>query len=163
MIGVNMRRDFPPAFMAGVQIQSLLMGLTLAFKEKYGDEALTVAQNFAERIGTMTGNGMKAQAGVTGSGIEDIEKVIHLWLDPVTAPQKVETRIEGNTLIIPRESPTMCPPLLVAQNLNVPVEMVCSTIAWPIFQGMAKAVNPNAKYSNVEISEQKCIDKIEIL
>lgn len=161
--GVIMHHEeLPPAFMAGVQLQMLLMGLTLAFKEKYGDEALEVAQGFAEKIGTMMGHRIKEQAGITGSGLDAMEKLVHTWLDPMTAPQKVETKIEGNTLVIPRDSPMKCPPMVVAKKLNVSPEMVCKTIAWPMFQGMAKAINAGATFSNVEISPQKCVDKIEI-
>ena len=68
---------FSPEFQRGLKLQSALMGLTLAFKSKYGGEAIEVAQAFAEQMGTMIGNKVKETAGITGSGIEDVEKLFH--------------------------------------------------------------------------------------
>jgi hypothetical protein len=158
----KMSEKFSPAFQGGVQLQSALMGLTLAFKKKFGDEALKVTQAFAEQMGTMIGNQMKEKAGVTSSGIHDIEKVFHAWLDPTLAPRKLKTNVEGNKLNLIRESPTLCPAIIVAKQMNLPLKMVCNTVALHMFKGVAKSVNPNAKHSNVQMSEQKCIDRIEI-
>jgi hypothetical protein len=153
---------FSPGFMGGVQLQSALMGLTFAFKKKYGDEAVKVTQAFVEQLGTMMGNNFKEKAGVKGSGIEDIERVYHAWLGPMLIPNKLKTVVEGNKLTINRELPTMCPALVVAKQMNLPLEMVCSTVALPMFKGVAKAVNSNAKATNIQMSEQKCMDRIEI-
>jgi len=140
---------FSPEFMGGVQLQSALMGLTLAFKKKYGDEAIKVSQAFAEQLGTMMGNKFKEKAGITKTGIHGIEKVFHIWLDPAFAPHKLKTSVEDNKLTVARESPTMCPAILVAKQM-------------PMFKGVAKAVNPNVRHSNIQMSENKCIDRIEI-
>jgi hypothetical protein len=35
------KEKFSPELMGGVQLQSALMGLTLVFKKKYGDEAVS--------------------------------------------------------------------------------------------------------------------------
>jgi len=153
---------FSPEFMGGVQLQSALMGLTLAFKKKYGDEAIKVSQAFAEQLGTMMGNKFKEKAGITKTGIHGIEKVFHIWLDPAFAPHKLKTSVEDNKLTVARESPMMCPAILVAKQMNLPLELICNTIALPMFKGVAKAVNPNARHSNIQMSENKCIDRIEI-
>lgn len=157
-----MSEKFSPEFQGGVQLQSALMGLTLAFKKKFGDEAIKVTQAFAEQMGTMIGNQIKEKTGVTGSGIHDVKKVFHAWLGPALAPRKLETSVEGNKLTVTRESPTMCPAIIAAKQMNLPLEMVCNTVALQMFRGIAKAVNPNAKHYNVQMSEQKCIDRIEI-
>ena len=157
-----MSGKFSPEFQGGVQLQSALMGLTLAFKKRFGDEAIKVTQAFSEQMGTMIGNQMKEKAGVTDSGIHDVEKVFHAWLGPALAPQKLKTSVEGNKLILTRESPTMCPAIIVAKQMNLPLEMVCNTVALQMFRGVARAVNPNAKHSNVQMSEKRCIDRIEI-
>jgi len=59
-----------------------LIGLTLAFKETYGDEAVKVTQAFAESIGIRMGNQFKEKADINGSGIRDVEQVFHTWLGP---------------------------------------------------------------------------------
>jgi len=148
--------------MAGVQLQSALMGLTLAFKKKYGDEAVKITQAFAEQMGTMMGNNFKEKGGITGSGIKEAERVFHIWLDPAVAPHKVKTRVAGNRLTVTREPPAICPAIVVAKQMNLPLETVCNTVALSMFKGVAKAVNPNAKTSNIQMSEQKCIDTIQI-
>ena len=157
-----MSEKISPEFQGGVQLQSALMGLTLAFKNRFGGEASKVTQAFAEQMGTIIGNQIKEKTGITGSGINDIERVFHAWLGPALAPRKLETSVEGNKLTVKRESPTICPAIIVAKQMNLPLEMICNTVALPMFKGVAKSVNPNARYYNLQMSEQKCIDRIEI-
>jgi hypothetical protein len=157
------KEKFSPEFTGGVQLQSALMGLTLAFKKKYGDEATNVTKAFVEQMGTMMGNSFKEKGGVKGSGLHEVERVLHIWLDPAVAPHKLKTSVEGKKLTVIRESPAMCPAMVVAKQMKLPLETVCNTVASPMFKGVAKAVNNNAKYSNIQMTEQKCVDKIEIL
>jgi hypothetical protein len=161
-IGVLMDETLSPEFLGSVRLQSALMGLTFAFKKKYGDEALNITKTFAEQIGTMMGNDMKKGMGITGSEIEDIEKVFHGWMDPMMKPFEPHITVEGNKMTVTRESPAKCPPMVAAKQMNVPLELVCKTLAWPIFQGVAKSVNPDALYSNVEVGEERCMETIEI-
>ena len=162
MVNRLSKEKFSAEFMGGVQLQTALMGLTLAFKKKYGDEAVNVSKAFVEQMGTMMGNNFKEKGGIKGSGIHEIEKVLHVWLDPAIAPHKVKTNVEGNKLTVSRESPAMCPAIIVSKQMNMPLEMVCNTVAFPMFKGIAKAVNPQAKTSNIQMTEQKCTDRIEI-
>ena len=151
-----------PQFQGAVRLQSALMGLTLAFKEKYGDEALEIAKAFTKQLGIKIGTQFKEKAGVVGSGIKDIESVLHAWQDPVVLGPPPKSKIEGKRLTMIRESPTQCPALHVAKQMNLPLEMVCNTVAFPMFRGVAEAVNPKAKHTSVQISSKKCIDAIEI-
>lgn len=151
-----------PEFMAAAQLITALMGMTLAFKQRFGDEALEVARGFVEQLGMKIGNQIKERAGITGSGIHDVERVYHAWLDPALKPHELDTRVEGNELTIARESPQNCAGLFVAKQMDLPMEMVCGNISQPMFKGIAKAVNPNAMYTTVQMSEQKCLEKIEI-
>ncbi len=148
--------------MAAAQMITALMGMTLAYKQRFGDEALEVARGFAEQLGTKVGSQFKERAGVTGSGIQDVERVYHAWLDPALSPHKLDTRVEGIKMTITRESSQRCAGLFVAKQMGLPLEMVCRNISQPLFKGIAKAVNPNAKYTGVQMSEQKCIETIEI-
>jgi hypothetical protein len=151
-----------PQFQAALQLQSALMGLALAYKQKYGDEALEVAKTFTKQLGIRVGNQFKEKTGVVGSGLKDIESVLHAWQDPAALGPPTKSKIEGKKLTMTREAPTRCPALLVAKQMNLPVELVCNTVAFPMFRGVVEAINPNAKHTSVQIGSMKCIDTIEI-
>jgi len=151
-----------PQFQGAVQLQSALMGLTLAYKQKYGDEALEVAKTFTKQLGIRLGNQLKEKTSVVGSGLKDIESVLHAWQDPATLGPPSKSTIEGKKLTMTREAPTQCPAMLVAKQMKLPLEMVCNTVAFPMFRGVAEAINPKAKHTSVQIHSKKCIDTIEI-
>jgi len=151
-----------PQFQGAVQFQSALMGLALAYKQKYGDEALEVAKSFTKQLGVRLGNQLKERTGVAGSGLKDIEKVLHAWQDPTVLGPPTKSTIEGSKLTMTREAPTQCPALAVAKQMNLPIELVCNTVAFPMFRGVAEAVNPKAKHTSVKIASKECIDAIEI-
>ena len=153
---------FSPAFEGAVQLQSTLMGLTLAFREKYGDEALKITEAFGEQMGRKLGNQIKEDAKITGSSIQDIELALHCFMDPVVIGPPPKTSIEGKKLTAIRANPTKCPALHISKQFNIPLEMVCRTIAFPVFRGIFKAINPEAKHSNTQIREERCIDLIEV-
>ena len=152
-----------PQFQGTVQLQSALMGLTLAFKEKYGDEAIEISKAFTKQLGTKLGNQLKEKTGVVGSDLKDIEKVLHAWQDPSVVGPPPKSKIEGKKLTIIREGPTQCPALYVAKQMKLPLELVCNTVSFPMFRGVAEAVNPKAKHTSVQISSKNCIDTIEIV
>jgi len=151
-----------PQFQATVQLQSALMGLTLAYKQKYGDEALEVAKAFIKQLGIRLGNQLKEKTGVVGSGPKDIERVLHAWQDPATLGPPAKSTVEGKRLTMTREAPTQCPAMLVAKQMNLPLGMVCNTVAFPMFRGVAEAINPKARHTSVQIDSKKCIDVIEV-
>lgn len=151
-----------PQFEGAVRLQSVLMGITLAFKERYGDEALEIAKKFTKQLGMNIGNQIKKQAGITGSSLKDIEKALRAWQDPVVLGPPPKSKIEGKRLTMTRESPTQCPALHVAKRMNLPLEMICENVAFPMFRGVAESVNPRAKHTSVQIASEKCIDAIEI-
>ena len=153
---------YAPQFEGVVQLQSALMGMALAFKDRYGDEAFEIAKTFTKQLGMNIGNLIKKQAGITGSGLQDIEKVLHAWQDPVVLGPPPTSKIEGKRLTMTRESPSQCPALHVAKRMNLPLEMICENIAFPMFRGVAESVNPKAKHTSVQIASEKCIDAIEI-
>ncbi len=151
-----------PQFEGTVRLQSALMGITLAFKERYGDEALEIAKKFIKQLGMNTGNQIKKQAGITGSSLKDIERALRAWQDPFVLGPPPKSKIEGKRLTMTRESPTQCPALHVAKRMNLPLSMICENVAFPMFRGVAESVNPRAKHTSVQIASEKCIDAIEI-
>jgi hypothetical protein len=150
-----------PEFMGTVRLQTALMGLTLAFKEKYGDETFNVTKDYVERMGRMIGAQMKEKGGITGSDAQAIKQVYHAWLDPAYAPNKPDIQVNDNEITVMRKSPMLCPTMVAAKQMNLPLDLVCETVAIPMFRGVAKAVNKTAVHSSIR-SQQKCIDKIQI-
>lgn len=154
-----------PEMTTNIQIASAWMGLTLAFKKRYGEEALKVTEAFGEQMGRTVGNMIKEKAGIVGSNIRDIERLINAWMDPSVAwpPHfSVSTKVEGKKLTVTREKPTQCPALHVSKTLSIPVETICNFFAFPIFRGALKTINPNVKHYNIKTSEERCVDVIEI-
>jgi len=151
-----------PQFEGTVRLMNVLMGLTLAFKKKYGEEALKVTKNFVEEMGVSIGNQVKKDAEISGSDIKDIESALRAWQDSVILGPPPKSEIEGNKLIMKRKLPSKCPALQVAKQMNVPLETICKTVAFPMFRGVTKAVNPKAKHTSLKISREECVDVIEI-
>jgi len=145
-----------------VQLQTALFGLTQAFNEKYGDEALKVSEAFIEKLGIKMGTQIKEKEGITGSGIEDIEKLFIAFTRPLSSGAAAKSMVEGNKLTIIRESPSLCPGIYVAKQLKAPLETVCQTVNFPMMRGVAKAVNPNAKQTSIQLSEDRCEEIIEV-
>ena len=155
-------KEVTPQFLGVVRLQSALMGLTSAFKKEYGDEALDIAKGFTHQLGIKMGDEVKEKAGVVGSSLKDIEKVLHAWQDPVVLGPPPKSKIEGKKLTMIRENPTQCPALHIAKQMNLPLETVCGNICQPMFKGIAKSVNLNAEYKAVQMSQNKCVETIEI-
>jgi hypothetical protein len=153
--------NMSPEFMGTVRLQTALMGLTLAFKEKYGDETFNVTKAYVERMGGMIGSQMKEKGGVVGSDAHAIEQVYHAWLDPAYAPNQPDIQVNDNIITVTRKSPMLCPAMVAAKQMSLPLDLVCETVAIPMFRGVAKAVNKNAVHTSIR-SQQKCIDKIQI-
>jgi len=60
-----------------VQLQSVLIGLTSFFKQKYDDDAPKIAEVFGEQMGTRLGNQTREKAGIESidrSSIQDIAR-----------------------------------------------------------------------------------------
>lgn len=152
-----------PEFNAAVQLITALTSLTLAFRRKVGDGAFKVTQSFNEHLGMKFCHQFKEKMSITGSGIHDINRVYHAWLDSTLVTHKLDTKVEGNKLVVTRVSPTTCAAMVVAKKKNLPLELVCRYVTQPIFQGIVKAVNPKAQYSAIEMGEHKCVETIEIM
>ena len=150
-----------PQFMGTVRIQTAIMGLTLAFKEKYGEEALDVAKAYVEGMGMMIGWQLKQEGGITGSDVSAIERVYHAWLDPAYAPNRPDIQVNDNEVFVTRKSPMLCPAMVASKQMNLSLDLVCETVAIPMFRGVAKSVNKDAVHTSTR-GQQKCIDKLQI-
>jgi hypothetical protein len=152
-----------PQMQGTVNLMTAVMGLTLAMKQKFGQEAFDVTKTFVEQMGLKMGNQVVEKARIEGHDLEAIRKTVHVWQDPIFEGPPAESKIEGKTLTMMRNSPSRCPALYVARRMkDVPLELICNTVSFPMFRGVAKAVNQEAKHRSLQISEEKCVDVIEL-
>jgi hypothetical protein len=82
-------------------------------------------------------------------------------LDPAYAPSRPDIQVNGNEVFVTRKSPMLCPVMVASKQMNLPLGLVCETVAIPMFRGVAKSVNKDAVHTSTR-SKQKCIDKIQI-
>lgn len=140
--------ELSPAFLGTVRLQTALMGLTLAFKERYGDSSFEVTKAYVEHMGRMIGSQLKETGGITGSNVSAIERVYHAWLDPAYMPHQPDIQVDGNVVRVTRTSPMLCPAMVVAKQMKLPLDKVCETVAIPMFRGVAKSVNNEAVHTS---------------
>ncbi len=152
--------ELPTEYQGVVRGMTALMGLAMAYRERYGDESLEVLRSLAEKMGTKMGNELKQKGGIKGSGLEDLRKMMDLFTEAFGTKPKYET--EANNLKIIREVPSLCPMIFVSKALNVPLRTVCENLAFPQLRALMKTVNPNVKHTSIELSEQRCVDGLEI-
>jgi SAM-dependent methyltransferase len=120
-----------------------------------GVEPWVEMRTFAVKIQERQGIRNVAFVDGTGENLPPFEK--HTF-----APYVVDIEVKGNKLSVTRTSPTICLGLVMAKQLQLPLETVCHTISQPFFRGIAKAINPSAMYSAVQMSEPECIETIEL-
>ncbi|KUO40470.1 MAG: hypothetical protein AVW06_02370 [Hadesarchaea archaeon DG-33-1] len=152
--------ELPEEYQGVVRGMTALMGLAMAYRERYGDESLEVIKSFGEKMGTKMGNELKQKGGIKGSGLEDMRKMMDLFTEAFGTKAKYET--EANKLRIIREVPSLCPMIFVSKAINVPLRTVCENLAFPQLRALMKTVNPNVKHTSIELSEQRCVDGLEI-
>jgi hypothetical protein len=158
--GMERIEELPKEFQGAIQNLTALMGLAMAYRERYGDESLQVLRSFGEKMGAKTGNELKQKGEIKGSEVEDLRKMMELFTRGVGVKLRYET--EANKLRIIREAPSLCPMIFVSKALKIPVRTVCENLAFPRLRAIMKTVNPNVKHTCVELGEQKCVDELEI-
>ena len=147
---------------AAVESWTGLVGLTLAFKEKYGDEAWEVFRSFMRTVGQMQGEALKEKAGIEGKGPEDLKRLLEVGTKELYPYVSGSLRVEGNKVISVTDSST-CPMVEVAKAVGLPLRTLCENMAFPSTEAMLKTVNPNIKHTSKELSETRCVDEFEIV
>jgi hypothetical protein len=94
------KREAFARFMGSVQLQSALMGLTFAFKQKYDDDALKIAEVFGEQMGTRLGNQTREKAGIKGSSIQDIARERAPLRTRIQREKETESGLESAYLLL---------------------------------------------------------------
>lgn len=137
-----------------------LFGLTLAFREKYGDEAWEVLKNFMGRVGHMHGEAFKEKTGIEVKGPEDLKRLMKVWMKESYPYIAYSLKVEGNKIITVTDA-TTCPMPEIAKTLGLPLRTVCENMAFPHTEAMLRTFN--IKHTSKELSETRCVDEWEII
>ena len=139
-----------------------LMNLTMAFKERYGEETFDILTSFMVNMGEKRGEELKRKQGITGGSIEDIKRMFESFITPLGTGEPPKITTEGNKMIVERGPQATCPMILISRMTGVPLKDVCSRLAVPQAKGMFKTLNPTVKHTFSEISENCCKEIWEI-
>ncbi len=152
--------DIPQEIMPVVMSQLNLMRLTMAFKEKYGDDAFDILRSYMGRTGKARGEELKGKLNITGDSIHDIRNLFEAIVSPAGLPPKIT--IEGNKMIVERSEETKCPFIYVAKETGMPLQRVCDILAKPMAVSALKTVNPSVEHSFHMVTNDNCKEIYEI-
>ena len=134
--------------MENVEQQMATIGYMLANYEKFGEDALKVANKYFYELGKSMGQSVKEKMGIKGSGPNAVAAVMSAILEKVGT--KPTIKIEGDKVII--ENAGFCPVMEAVRIMNAPWELVCRNYSWRWFEGIAAGVNPNV---TMEVPESR--------
>jgi len=133
--------------MEAVQAQVPAIGLVMAYYGRFGEDAFQVAKEYFAQMGNMMGENIKRNLNISGSDATAVAAVVNAFiLQAAGAPDM--SKIEGNQVILVNEG--FCPVMEAVKMLNAPWDKIDICYAWPMFEAMALAVNPNAKLEVLE-------------
>jgi len=132
--------------MGAVQTMALLIGLQMAYYNRFGEDAFQVATEFAAQTGKMMGENIKRNLNITGTDTSAVAAVLDAHVMEFGMP--AICRVEGNKVIAETEG--FCPVMEAVKMLNAPWDKVDVCFTWPMFAGTAHAVNPDAKLEVLE-------------
>jgi len=126
---------------AAVQSQAQLIGLVMAYYQRYGEDAFQVAKGFSTQLGKMMGDNAKKALNITGTDAQAIAAVANAALSQLGMTGVC--RVEGNKVIA--ETDGFCPIMEAVKMLNAPWNKIDEVCAWPAFGALGASVNPNVK------------------
>ena len=138
-----------------VRNQIPAIGLVTAYYGRFGEEALEVSRIFALQLGKGMGERIRSAMQVTGTDAVAVGDVLNTFLlrasgAPIGTPDLVV--VEGDKVIAVNEG--FCAIMEAARAIGAPHEKICRNYSWPIFEGIASAVNPGVKQ---EVRESRAL------
>jgi len=128
--------------MEAVQAQVPAIGLVMAYYGRFGEDAFQVAKEYFAQMGKMMGENIKRNLNISGSDVTAVAAVVNAFILQAAGVPDM-SKIEGNQVILVNEG--FCPVMEAVKMLNAPWDKIDICYAWPMFEAMALAVNPNAK------------------
>lgn len=117
------------------------VGLVMSYYSKFGEDAFDVAKSYYAQAGKMLGENLKRNMKIEGNDANAVAAALNAFLSQVAGMAEA-AKVEGNKVIC--ENKGFCPVLEAVKMLNAPWEKVCVNCSWPMFEGVAKGINPEA-------------------
>ena len=133
--------------MDAVQAQVPAIGLVMAYYGRFGEDAFQVAKEYFAQMGKIVGEDIKRNLNITGTDANAVAAAVNAFVMQMAAMPAL-CKVEGNQVIAETEG--FCPVMEAVKMLNAPWDKIDICYAWPMFEAMALAVNPNAKLEVLE-------------
>jgi len=106
------------------------------------EDAFEVSKNYYSQAGKVLGENLKRSMNIEGSDANAIAAALNAFLMRV-AGMPGTAKVERNKVICENEE--FCPVMEAVKMLNAPWEKICVNCSWPMFEGVALGINPDAK------------------
>lgn len=133
--------------LAQAQMQGI--GLVTAYYDRFGDDALQVSKSYFSQAGKMLGQNLKSSLNIVGSDANAVAAAINAFIMQAAGTPGA-CKVEGDKVVCDNEG--FCPVMEAVKMVNVPWDKIDLNYAWPMFEGIALAINPNAK---MEVRESR--------
>jgi hypothetical protein len=111
------------------------------FYKKYkNDPGKSRAEAF--ELGKETGRALISKLGLEGDDLNTLAVVVNAFMGEVKA--ETTAKVDGDKVVWDNRS--FCPIMVSARSFNQPWLWLDENAAWPFLEGLAVAVNPNAKH-----------------
>jgi hypothetical protein len=127
--------------MGFVQGRAESVGLVMSYYSKFGEDAFDVTKDYYAQAGKMLGENLKRSMNIEGNDANAVAAALNAFLSQV-AGMPAAARVEGNKVICENED--FCPVMEAVKMLNAPWEKICLNCSWPMFEGVARGINPDA-------------------
>jgi hypothetical protein len=115
--------------------------LVMSYYSKFGEDAFDVAKNYYAQMGKMLGEDLKRSMNIKGNDANAVVAALNAFLVSVSGMPEA-ARVEGNQVICENEG--FCSVMEAVKMLNAPWEKICANCSWPMFEGVARGINPDA-------------------
>ncbi|HUV02952.1 MAG TPA: hypothetical protein VMW67_05880 [Desulfobacteria bacterium] len=127
--------------MGFVQARAESVGLMMSYYSKFGEDAFDVAKNYYAQAGKMLGEDLKRSMKIEGNDANAVAAALNAFLAQVAGMAEA-AKVEGNQVICENEG--FCSVMEAVKMLNAPWEKICANCSWPMFEGVARGINPDA-------------------
>ena len=118
------------------------IGLVMAYRNRFGEDALQVARQYWAQVRTMLAENSKPSLNIVGSDASPVAAALGAFLMRAARIPDL-AKVQGDRVLVVGEG--FRPAMEAAKMLNAPLDKVCLNCSLPMFEGIASAINPNVK------------------
>jgi hypothetical protein len=116
------------------------------FYKKYKNEP-EKSRGEAFKFGQKVGHELMTKLNLKGNDLDTLATLVNAYMGEVKS--ETTARVEGSKVVYRNRS--FCPIMISARSFNQPWLWLDENAAWPFMEGLASAVNPNAKHQVPEV------------